>query len=67
MGNKIKKPAIDKIYKMMLSSASKGYFIDIARIAISKYCTDLSEDEIVLDGIDDYYFFIPWISKCRNE
>ena len=46
MGNKIKKPAIDKIYKMMLSSASKGYFIDIARIAISKYCTDLSEDEI---------------------
>ncbi len=46
MGNKIKKPSIDKIYKMMLSSASKGYFIDIARIAISEYCADLSEDEI---------------------
>ncbi len=46
MGNKIKKTSIDKIYKMMLSRVSKGYFIDIARSAIGEYCVDLSEDEI---------------------
>lgn len=46
MSNKTKKPPIDKIYQMMLSSVKRGYFIDIARSAMSEYCDELSEDEI---------------------
>lgn len=69
MGNKTKKPPIDKIYKMMLSSVKKGYFIDIARSAMSKYCTELSEDEInehlesCKENLDSYIRNSPDVNK----
>ena len=69
MGNKTKKPPIDKIYKMMLSSVKKGYFIDIARSAMSEYCTELSEDEInehlesCKENLDSYIRNSPDVNK----
>lgn len=69
MGNKTKKTPIDKIYKMMLSSVKKGYFIDIARSAMSEYCTELSEDEInehlesCKENLDSYIRNSPDVNK----
>ena len=43
----IKRPPVDKIYNLILSTPQRGLCTDLARQAIISHYTDLSEDEVV--------------------